>query len=75
MDGRPGSHLPVQAREAVLHGLLTRGRRLQLKRSERERLCHVQIALAMLVVNRERFSGFTGDGRRARAQLEDAAPG
>jgi hypothetical protein len=75
IDGGPGSNLPVEARETILHGPLARDRCLQRQRPERERLCRIQIALAMLVVNRERFGRFADDPRRASAQLEDAAPG
>src|SRR5258707_9119798 len=47
---------------------------LQRKRPEREHLSDVQIAFAVLVVNRECFGCLAGDRRWTCAQLEDAAP-
>ena len=58
----------------MLHGVLPRDGDVELQRPHRERARFVEVARAMLVVNRERLRRFARNRGRTAAQSERAPP-
>src|SRR6185295_1002017 len=69
------AELPVDPREPVLDGVLAGRGGLERQRLQREAARRVQVADAMLVMDRERLRGLARISRRAAAHPEQLAPG